>query len=43
MGIIKTQVGSSTSSRGRSTMISLPSIPTKELEQQLYNLLEGVL
>jgi cell division control protein 6 len=36
--VIKTKVGS-TSSRGRSTMISLPSIPAKELEQQLYNLL----
>jgi cell division control protein 6 len=38
IGVIQTKVGS-TSSRGRSTMISLPSIPAKELEQQLYNLL----
>jgi len=38
LGVIQTKVGS-TSSRGRSTMISLPSIPAKELEAQLYNLL----
>jgi cell division control protein 6 len=38
IGIIKTKVGTTTS-RGRSTMISLPAIPAKELEQQLYNLL----
>jgi cell division control protein 6 len=38
MGIIKTKVGSATT-RGRSTMISLPAIPAKELEQQLCTLL----
>ncbi|MDR0797839.1 MAG: ORC1-type DNA replication protein [Nitrososphaerota archaeon] len=40
-GIINTKVGSTTL-RGRSTMISLPSVPAKELEQQLYKLLTGV-
>ena len=38
IGVIQTKVGSA-SSRGRSTMISLPSIPAKELEAQLYNFL----
>jgi len=37
VGIVKTSVGSA-SSRGRSTMISLPSIPAGELEQQLCRL-----
>jgi cell division control protein 6 len=38
LGIIQTKIGS-TSARGRSTMISLPFIPAKELEQQLCNFL----
>jgi cell division control protein 6 len=38
IGIITTEVGS-TGSRGRSTIISLPSIPASELEHELYMLL----
>ncbi|MCL1965548.1 MAG: ORC1-type DNA replication protein [Candidatus Bathyarchaeota archaeon] len=37
VGIVQTTVGS-TSFRGRSTMVSLPSIPAGELEQQLCSL-----
>ena len=39
MGLTKTEVGSATASRGRSTMISLPAIPSGQLEQELYMLL----
>ncbi|MCL2642094.1 MAG: AAA family ATPase [Candidatus Bathyarchaeota archaeon] len=39
MGLVKTEVGSVTS-RGRSTMISLPTIPAGELERELYILLK---
>jgi len=39
-GIVKTQV-SSVTGRGRSTLICLPSIPAKDLEKELANLLES--
>jgi cell division control protein 6 len=38
IGIIKTEVCSATS-RGRSTMISLPTVPAKELEHEIHTLL----
>jgi cell division control protein 6 len=41
VGLIKTEVGTtSTTSRGRSTMISLPTIPAAELEREIYTLLK---
>lgn len=39
-GIVKTQV-SNVTGRGRSTLICLPSIPAKDLEKELANLLES--
>jgi archaeal cell division control protein 6 len=38
LGFVKTQVGAA-SQRGRSTMVSLPSVPAAELEQELSTLL----
>jgi len=38
LGIVKTEVGSVTS-RGRSTMVSLPAVPAGELEHELHMLL----
>ena len=38
ISIIKTEIGSTTS-RGRSTMISLPTIPARKLEQELHTIL----
>jgi cell division control protein 6 len=39
MGLTRTEIGTVTA-RGRSTMISLPTIPAGELEQKLYSLLK---
>ncbi len=40
LGILKTEVATATAgTRGRSTMVSLPSVPATELEQELCNLL----
>ena len=43
VGLIKTEVGSITTSRGRSTIISLPAVPAVELEQEIYTLLKNEL
>jgi len=42
LGIIKIQV-TKTEKRGRSTKISLPSIPAKELEKELHTILKNKL
>jgi cell division control protein 6 len=40
IGLIKTEVGTATTSRGRTTMISLPTVPATELEHELHTLLK---
>jgi cell division control protein 6 len=40
ISLIKTEVGTATTSRGRTTMISLPTVPATELEHEVHTLLK---